>query len=76
MTDVNTEFAQYGLFACMKEKKFVGANMLDPQFDGKCPSDGTDLQEVDLEKPVCPRCGSPLAAEQSKPLSAGDATAE
>jgi transposase-like protein len=76
LTDVNTEFAHYKLFACLKEKKFVGANVLDPGFDGKCPSDGSALQEVNIEGARCPRCGSELKVEEKKPLSTGDASAE
>lgn len=76
LTDVNTEFAQYKLFACLKEKKFLSANVLDATFDKKCPSDGSDLQEVQIKEARCPRCGSQLTIEETKPLSAGDATAE
>jgi hypothetical protein len=76
LTDVNTEFAQYKLFACLKEKKFVGANVLDASFDRKCPSDGSELQEVNVEEAKCPRCGSDLKVEEKKPLSTGDSAAE
>lgn len=75
LTDVNTEFAQYKLYACLKEKKFVGANVLDAAFNGKCPSDGSPLQEVNLEDARCPRCGSQLKIEETKPLSASDTAA-
>lgn len=76
LTDVNTEFAQYKLFACLKEKKFVGANVLDAGFDGKCPSDGSLMQEVDVREAKCPRCGTQLKVEERNPLSSGDAGAE
>ena len=76
LTDLNTEFAQDGLFACPKEKKFLSANVLDAGFDGKCPSDGAELQEVDAEKAACPQCGTAMKVEETKPLSAGDAAAE
>lgn len=76
LTDVNTEFAQYKLFACTQEKKFVGANVLDAGFAGKCPSDGSVLQEVDVKQARCPRCGSPLKVEEINPFSAGEAAAE
>lgn len=76
LTDLNTEFAFYNLFTCLKEKKFVSTNVLDPTFDAKCPSDGTDLQPVDMYQPTCPRCGSRLAVDQSRPLSAADSSAE
>ena len=76
LTDLNTEFAQYALYACKKEKKFLSANLLDAGFDGKCPSDGSELQKVDAEKAACPRCGAGLNLQVTKPLSAGDASAE
>jgi hypothetical protein len=76
LTDVNTEFANYKLFVCLKEKKFLGANVLDPGFDGKCPSDGSPLQEVITKEARCPRCASQLKVEESKPLSTGDSAAE
>lgn len=75
LTDVNTEFAQYKLFVCLQEKKFLGANVLESGFEGKCPSDGTALQEVNPDKVACPRCGSQLKVAEFKPLSAGDASA-
>ena len=76
LTDVNTEFAQYKLFACLQEKKFVGANVLDPGFAGKCPSDGSALQEVDVKEAKCPRCGTELKVEEINPFSAGESAAE
>jgi hypothetical protein len=76
LTDVNTEFAQYKLYACLKEKKFVGANVLDATFDGKCPSDGSALQEVTTEEARCPRCNTKLKVEESRPLSTSDSAAE
>lgn len=77
LTDVNTEFAQYRLFVCKKEKKFVHADMLDVHFDGKCPSDGTDLEEVqDPRQTKCPRCGKELEIEEIKPLAAADTSTE
>jgi hypothetical protein len=77
LTDVNTEFAQYKLFVCKKEGKFIHADVQDTQFDGKCPSDGTDLDEV-LEplKAGCPRCGKELKVQEIKPLAASDSAAE
>ena len=76
LTDVNTEFAQYKLYACLKEKKFLGANVLEAGFDGKCPSDGSALQEVTVEDPRCPVCGTALNVGEKKPLSTGDAATE
>ena len=77
LTDVNTEFAQYRLFVCKKEKKFVHADVLDAHFDSKCPSDGTDLEEVkDPRQAKCPRCCKELEIEEIKPLAAADTSAE
>jgi hypothetical protein len=56
LTDVNTEFAQYRLFVCRREKKFAHADILDAQFESKCPSDKTELEKVDPKQAV-PRCG-------------------
>jgi hypothetical protein len=77
LTDVNTEFAQYMLFVCKKEQKFVEADILDPQFDGKCPSDGSELEEV--QQPLeakCPRCGNDLEIGEVKPLATADSATE
>jgi DNA-directed RNA polymerase subunit RPC12/RpoP len=72
LTDVNTEFAQFNLFVCKNEKKFVHENILDARFDGKCPSDGTTLEEVSVDEAKCPRCGSKLEITELKPLAASD----
>ena len=72
LTDVNTEFAQYSLFVCKNEKRFVHANILDAKFDGKCPSDASLLEEVPADEAKCPRCGSDLEIAEVKPLAAGD----
>jgi hypothetical protein len=76
LTDVNTEFAQYRLFVCKKEQKFVQADILDPQFDGKCPSDGSELEEVQPQEAKCPRCGSDLEIREVKPLATADSATE
>ena len=76
LTDVNTEFAQYRLFVCKKEQKFIQADILDAQFDGKCPSDGTELEEVKPAEAKCPRCGKELNVEEVKPLATSDSSAE
>jgi hypothetical protein len=76
LTDVNTEFAQYRLFVCEKEKKFVHADILDFNFDKKCPSDGSELEEVDPKTARCPRCGGNLDVQESRPLAATDSSAE
>ena len=76
LTDVNTEFAKYDLFVCNKEQKFVHANVLEADFDGKCPSDGTALGEVDPKEAKCPRCAGELTVEELKPLSTTDTATE
>ena len=77
LTDVNTEFAQYRLFICKKENKFIHINILDAGFNGKCPSDATDLEEVEPKDAKCPRCGnSSLEIVEVKPISASDSAAE
>lgn len=77
LTDVNTEFAQYRLFLCKKEKKFVHADILDTHFDGKCPSDSSSLQEVvDPQQASCPQCSKELGIEEIKPLATADSSAE
>jgi hypothetical protein len=76
LTDVNTEFAQYRLFVCRKEKKFVHADVLDVGFDNKCPSDAAELEEVEPRNARCPRCGRELMTEEVKPLAAADSSAE
>ena len=76
LTDVNTEFAQYRLFICRKEKKFVHADVLDVQFESKCPSDATELEEVDPRQTKCPRCGKELKIQEINPLATSDSSAE
>ncbi|HEY7733855.1 MAG TPA: hypothetical protein VIB07_03590 [Nitrososphaera sp.] len=76
MTDVNTEFAQYRLFVCRKEKKFVHLDFLDHSFDGRCPADSTLLEQVREDEAKCPRCGKELSIEEHKPLSSGEKGSE
>jgi hypothetical protein len=76
LTDVNTEFAQYRLFVCKKEQKFIQADILDPQFDSKCPSDGSELEEVQPQEARCPRCGNDLDILEIKPLATTDTATE
>lgn len=76
LTDVNTEFAQYKLFVCSKEKKFVHADVQDAHFDGSCPSDKTKLEEVeDPGQAKCPHCGKELKIDEIRPLAL-DSSAE
>lgn len=62
LTDVNTDYSEYRLFKCLKESKFVSADIHDKYFEGKCPSDGSKLVEINPEiSPVeCPRCTKEL----------------
>ena len=77
LTDVNTEFSKFLLFICPKEQRFVGLNVLDPNFSGECPSDSAKLIPVENADTVhCPRCGQSLSMEELKPLAAADAGAE
>jgi len=76
LTDVNTEFAQYRLFVCRKEKKFVHADVLDAQFENKCPSDKTELEQVDPKQAKCPRCGKELKIQEINPLATADSSTE
>ncbi|MEP0824968.1 MAG: hypothetical protein HRF40_05735 [Nitrososphaera sp.] len=77
LTDVNTEYAQYTLFVCRTEKKFVHMDILDSHFDSKCPADESDLELVDdPKKASCPACGRELEVEEIKPLATADSAAE
>jgi hypothetical protein len=73
LTDVNNEFAQYGLFVCRKEIRLVHMDILDAHFDNKCPSDKSDLEPIaEPEHAKCPRCGKELKVEDTKPLAASE----
>ncbi len=70
LTDVNADYAEYRLFVCKKESKFVHADIHSKDFGGKCPVDGSILEEIAELPPVkCPRCGqSRLVTEETKPM--------
>ncbi len=70
LTDVNADYAEYRLFKCQIESKFVHADIHDEGFEGKCPSDGSKLMEIDQEIPPikCPRCNEDLVMGVSAPL--------
>jgi predicted RNA-binding Zn-ribbon protein involved in translation (DUF1610 family) len=76
LTDVNADYAEYRLFICKKESKFVHADIHDKSFEGKCPSDGTRLEEVEPKQAKCPRCGRDLEIHEFNPLAASDSSAE
>jgi uncharacterized paraquat-inducible protein A len=55
------------------ELTLVHANVLDAHFHNKCPSDGSELEQIDdPQSAKCPRCGKELNVEGMKPLSASD----
>lgn len=76
LTDVNADYSDYRLFLCKKESKFVHANIHDKGFKGRCPSDASELEEVDPHNAKCPRCGKELAVQEIDPLAAADTLAE
>jgi hypothetical protein len=76
LTDVNTDYADYHLFRCIKENKFVHADIQSIDFAGNCLGDGSKLEEINQEKaPMkCLRCNSDLVTEMSAPLADVDGT--
>jgi predicted RNA-binding Zn-ribbon protein involved in translation (DUF1610 family) len=76
LTDVNADYAEYRLFICKKESKFVHVDIHDKGFGGRCPSDGTELEEVDPKQAKCPRCGKALEIREINPLAAANSSAE
>jgi hypothetical protein len=69
LTDTNLDYADYHLFKCKKEAKFVHADIHDKEFDGRCPSDGSELMKIQEMPPLkCPRCNqASLVTEQASP---------
>lgn len=49
LTDVNADYAEYHLFRCNKESKFVHADIHSKDFDGTCTVDGSKLEEINPE---------------------------
>jgi hypothetical protein len=76
LVDVNADYSEYRLFKCKKESKFVHVNIHDKDFRGRCPSDGTELEEVDPKNAGCPRCGKRLDVQEINPLATADSSAE
>lgn len=76
LTDVNADYSEYRLFVCKKESKFVHANIHDKGFEGRCPTDASELEEVDPQHAKCPRCGNELEVQEINPLAAADSSAE
>jgi predicted RNA-binding Zn-ribbon protein involved in translation (DUF1610 family) len=76
LTDVNADYSEYRLFLCKKESKFVPANIHDKGFTGRCPSDASELEELDPKHAKCPRCGKELTVHEMDPLAAANSLAE
>jgi hypothetical protein len=76
LTDTNLDYADYHLFICKKEAKFVHADIHDKEFEGRCPSDGSELIKIEEMPPVkCPRCNqSSLITEQNRPMEDSSTT--
>ena len=77
LTDTNFDYADYHLFVCKKEKQFVHADIHDREFEGKCPSDGSELMKMEEMPPLkCPRCNqATLITVQIGPLEEGSTSA-
>jgi transcription elongation factor Elf1 len=73
LTDTNADYADYHLFVCKKEAKFVHTDIHDKAFEGKCPSDGSDLMEItELPPDKCPRCNhASLVTKETRPIQEG-----
>ncbi len=76
LTDVNADYAEYRLFICKKESKFIHADIHDKDFEDKCPSDGSKLIEINEAIPPvkCPHCNQDLVVEESRPLDESNNT--
>lgn len=70
LSDINLDYAEYRLFMCEKEAKFVHVDSHDKEFEGRCPSDCSDLMEIEEIPPIkCPRCNKDgLVSEKNGPL--------
>jgi hypothetical protein len=59
LTDINADYADYHLFICRKESKFVHADIHDKTFEYRCPLDGSKLEEIgEISSLRCPSCNS------------------
>jgi hypothetical protein len=69
LTDVNLDYAEYRLYVCNVESRFVPANIHDKEFLGKCPHDNSALVEIkEIPPKRCPRCNHELMTKVSAPL--------
>jgi hypothetical protein len=71
LTDANVDYADYRLFRCDKESKFVHADIHGNDFESKCAIDGSKMEEIDQEMlPIqCPRCNRDLIIQTSALLA-------
>ena len=77
LTDTNLDYAEYHLFVCKKEVEFLHADIHDKEFDGTCPSDGSELMKIEEMPPLkCLRCNqASLVTEQTSPMEDSSTTA-
>src|SRR5581483_3480163 len=70
LTDVNLDYAEYCLFVCKVESKFVHADLHDLDFEERCPFDDSKLEKIhrDVFRLECPRCSNALSTEESEPI--------
>lgn len=70
LSDTNLDYAEYNLFVCKKEAKFVLADIHDREFCGRCPCDGSELMKIkEIPPRKCPRCNQDsLVTEQDSPI--------
>lgn len=71
LTDANADYADYHLFKCVKESQFVYADTHASDFEGKCATDGSKMEEINPEMShiQCPRCNRDLVIQTSAPLA-------
>ena len=70
LTDTNLDYSDYHLFICKKEAKFVHADTHYKEFEGRCPSHGSELMKIEEMPPSkCPCCNqASLITEQNAPM--------
>ena len=69
LTDTNVDYAEYHIFIRKKEAKFVHVDIHDKEFARRCPSDGSDLIEIEEMPPLRrPRSNrDSLVMEENRP---------
>lgn len=63
-SDLNEDFAYYKLFICRKENVFVTGNVLNGQFNNRCPADGDELVPVEMPPRKCPQCKADITPKR------------